>query len=109
VQSAREQAAWRYVDNMEPTRRVFELSGVSQTIWNSGRHILTVAKIVSGNEWAQKDWADIEAALDRIHAETDRVWVSPLGERGMVCLHIDEKATDKRFTRPTPPSVEPEV
>jgi len=112
VLNARAQAAWHYEWNIEPTRLAFEEQGVSQTIWNSGRHILTTARIVDGNKWAQADWAQIEQVLNGIHAEPDRVWIRPLGERTMVCLHIDERATGKRHTstndRPTPPVDEPE-
>jgi len=104
VMNAREQAGWHYVDGIEPTRRAFEEQGISQTVWNSGRHILTAAKIVKGSEWDQGNWAPIQRALDAIHAEPDRVWVRPLGERTMVCLHINETAMNKRYTRdpPTP-------
>lgn len=109
VDNALDQASWHYEWGKEPTRRLMQERGVSQTIWNSGRHILTVAGIVDGNEWSPEPWIVVEAALARIHAEPDRVWVSPLGERGMVCLHIDEKARNKRFTSPTPPLAEPEA
>lgn len=109
VQNARDQASWHYeYGSPEPTRRAFEGEGVSQTIWNSSRHILTTAKIVSGKEWSPEPWIVIEAALDNIHAEHDRVWVRPLGEHKMVCLHIDERARNKRYTHPTPPVEEPE-
>jgi hypothetical protein len=107
VQNAMDQASWYYESGLNPTRRAFEENGVPQAIWNSGRHILTTAKIVNGSEWSPEPWIVIEAALDSIYPEDDRVWVSPLGERGMVCLHIDEKARNKRHTSPTPPP-EPE-
>lgn len=105
VENARDQASWHYEWNNEPTRRSMQEQGVSQTIWNSGRHILTVAKIVDGNEWSPEPWIVIEAALDNIHAEPDRVWIRPLGGRSMVCLHIDEMTRNKRYTaHPTPPA-----
>lgn len=108
VQNANDQAFLHYELGREPTRRHMEKSGVSQTVWNSGRHILTTAKIVEGKEWAPESLEVIERVLDNIRAEHDRVWIRPLGERTMICLHINKQAVNKRYTRPTLPAWEPE-
>jgi hypothetical protein len=103
VHNAKRQAAWHYVYDVATTRRDFEQAGVTQTIWNSGRHILTAAEIVTGNKWAEASWDRVEAALDRIHIDEDKIWVPLLGKRSMVCLHIDGQAVGKRYTNEKPP------
>lgn len=108
VQNAKDQARTYYQEGIEPTRQSFGQAGVSQVLWNSSRYVLTTAKIVGGNQWAQEPWEAVEKVLSRIHSETDRIWVPVLNSRGEIkCLHIREQALNKRLVHPTPQGEEP--
>lgn len=107
VQNAKDQAIWHYEWGREPARRAMEERGVPQTIWNSARHLLTVAQIVEGNTWAAVSLEDVERVLDRLHPDGDHIWVGVLGARHLISVSVAEKARNKRYTV-DPPTLEPQ-
>ena len=99
VFAAYEQARYYYLEGEQPTRRLFEQKGMGQALWSSGRDLLSAAAIVvDGKVWAEEPWGVIEATLDKMHPDHDRVWIRPLGSRDMLSVLVSRQPVGNRYT-----------
>lgn len=104
VLAAHKQAEYYYLEDGNPTRRLFEQNGMRQALWSSARELLRAANIVDDNNtWAEETWATIEVTLDKIHPDYDRIWVRPLRSRDMLSVSVSEQTVGNKYTAITTP------
>ena len=99
VGAAYEQAEHYYLNGEKPTRRLFEQNGMRQSIWASARDLLLAGGIIDdNNKWAQEPWDIVEATLNKMYADHDRIWVRPLGSRDMLSVSVSQQLAGNKYT-----------
>jgi len=94
------QAEMYYKDGKEPTRRTMERQGVSQPLWNSGRHVLRAAHIVTEEGWADAEWRQVRRLLGSTEVDHSSIQVRVLGKSNFTILQVSDKLqAGNKYTR----------